>query len=127
MRTLLTPIQLHTVIEQYNQPFRVYHNLEHITILFQLAAAHGVRLSIPQQIAIWYHDAIYVASSMVENEVRSVEFMRDQLASNCWISNAIVDRAANIILATKRHISDDNETQVVLDLDLAGLGFDSES
>ena len=127
MRTALTPLQRHELVQRYNEPFRVYHNLEHITILFQLAAAHGLRLSIPQQLAIWYHDAIYFPNGGVENEQRSAELLRSHMESNCWISKALVDRAYKMILATKRHLSDDNETQVVLDLDLAGLGFDSES
>jgi predicted metal-dependent HD superfamily phosphohydrolase len=127
MRTLFTPLQLNSLVQHYSEPFRVYHNLEHITVLFQLASAHGVRLTTAQQIAIWYHDAIYFASNSIENELRSAELMKDTLSQNSWISESTIDRAYNIILATKGHQSDDHETQTVLDLDLAGLGFDFDT
>lgn len=127
MRTILTPRQLSRLTDLYTEPFRVYHNLEHITILFQLASAHGVRLSVPQQLAIWYHDAIYIPMAGAESELKSANFMKSELQANCWLSNNLVERAYNMIIATKTHRSYDHETQIVLDLDLAGLGFDSET
>lgn len=126
MRTILTSIQRDKLVSRYNEPHRFYHNLEHITVLFQLASAHGVRLSIPQQLAIWYHDAIYEPGS-VENEIKSAELLRTDCQSNCWLSEAIMYRAYDMVMATKRHLSSDNETQIILDLDLAGLGFDRAS
>jgi predicted metal-dependent HD superfamily phosphohydrolase len=126
MKTILTPSQRDNLVNQYNEPHRFYHNLEHITVLFQLASAHGVRLSIPQQLAIWYHDAIYEPGS-VENEIKSAELLRTDCQSNCWLSQSIVYRAYDMVMATKRHLSSDNETQIILDLDLASLGFDRNS
>lgn len=126
MRTLFTPAQRVDLVRRYSEPFRVYHNLEHITVIFQLAAAHGVKLSIPQQIAIWFHDAVYFAGSSA-NEQASAELMKRVCLENSWIAKSWIDRAYSIILSTKNHQSADNETQTVIDLDLAGLGFDPET
>jgi predicted metal-dependent HD superfamily phosphohydrolase len=126
MKTLLNLAQCQDLVQRYSEPHRKYHKLEHIAIIFQLATAHGIKLSIPQQLAIWYHDAIYCVTTSLENEIRSAELMKQAIKPNCncWLSDQIVERASNIIIATKWHRSEDNETQVVLDLDLAMLGFD---
>lgn len=126
MKTILTLQQRAKLVKKYAEPHRHYHTLEHIATLFQLASAHGIKLSIPQQLAIWYHDAIYNINS-TNNEQLSAEFFLSESSSNCWLSKTISDRTVNIILATKTHFSDIHEVQTVLDLDLAGLGFDWET
>lgn len=123
---LLTNIQYNNLIEKYTERHRTYHNLGHITLLFDIATGHGLTLSIPQRLAIWYHDVIYYPQHGIDNEVRSAEFLRTEFNSECHIKNEYVDRACKIILDTKTHTSNNHESQVVLDLDLAGLGFSSD-
>lgn len=124
MRTLLTPQQFNNLVARYSEPHRHYHTLAHITVMFQLAAGHGVRLSIPQQLAIWFHDAVYDPMDPGLNEIKSASLLNSICNENCWLSSAIVERAKSIVMATDGHLSDDHEAQTVIDLDLAGLGFD---
>lgn len=116
---------MNVVVARYNEPHRRYHNLFHITNLFQLAAAKGIPLSRAQQLAIWFHDVVYDPQETMNNEQRSAQLMNDLLKDH--LPDSILRRATNMILATKRHVSDDHETQIVLDLDLAGLGADHET
>jgi len=108
----------------YTEPHRAYHTLEHITIMFNLATAHGVKLSVPQQLAIWYHDCIYDPTRKDNEEQSNRLFLRHH--DNVLHPNYIT-RTSNIILDTISHISDNHESFDVLDLDLAGFGFDTNS
>lgn len=109
---------------RYNENHRAYHTMEHIALLFNLAAAHGIRLSVCQQLAIWYHDAIY-DPTMKDNEEQSNNlFLRHHTGT---LLPQYVNRVSNIILDTKTHIATNEESHDVLDLDLAGFGFDFDS
>lgn len=126
MRTLLKPLDRIELQKLYSQPHRYYHTLEHVAILFQLASAHGIRLSVPQQLAVWYHDAIYNPERN-DNEEKSCHLMLKRHEDTVRLNQGYLNRAACIIMDTKTHISDDYESQTVIDLDLAGFGFDSET
>ena len=126
MRPFLRPEHRENLTIRYTESHRHYHNLEHITILFNLASAHGIRLSIPQQLAIWYHDCVYDPKSK-NNEENSCQILLDHHENEPINNHGYLSRAINIIMDTKTHTSNDHESQTVLDLDLAGLGFDFES
>lgn len=123
MRPFLRPEHRNDLIDRYSESHRHYHNLEHITILFNLASAHGLRLTIPQQMAIWYHDCVYDPKRK-DNETQSCEVL---LKHHDTDPHGFLNRAICIIMDTKTHTSNDHESQTVLDLDLAGLGFDYET
>lgn len=123
--SLLSFAQKADLITRYSEPHRKYHNLAHITTLFELATTHQVALSPAQQLAIWYHDAIYSPLNSSDNEALSAQLLINHFQShNSYQVRIAAQKAKEIILSTKLHESTDNETQVVLDLDLAGLGFE---
>jgi predicted metal-dependent HD superfamily phosphohydrolase len=126
MRNILRPEHRQELIKLYSQDHRHYHTLEHVTTLFQLASSHSIRLSIPQILAIWYHDAIYDPTRK-DNEENSCKLLLQHHEGNSAIIKGYLNRAINIIMDTKYHKSDDNESQIVLDLDLVGFGFDTET
>lgn len=126
MKTILRPEHRDELKQLYSQKNRHYHDLEHIAILFQLASAHGVRLSIPQQLAIWYHDCIYDATRN-DNEQLSCALLVKHHEDNVALNRGYVNRAINIIMDTKTHVGSDYESLAVIDLDLVGLGFDTAS
>ena len=121
--------QLWTEIEKaYTKKGRIYHNLHHIDALYTLL------LNYKSKIADWdilcfsiiYHDMIY-AVRRSDNEERSAQFAADRLAQlNYPISKIEVCRAQ--INATKSHaFTDDNDTNLFTDADLAILGSDWET
>lgn len=124
MRLVIKPTHREELTLLYSENHRYFHTMEHITILFNLASAHGIKLSIPQQLSIWYHDAIYEPTRK-DNEERSIELFLQHHSGT--LLPQYVSRVSNIILDTKTHIATNSESNDVLDLDLAGLGFDTDS
>ena len=107
---------------QYKEPTRYYHNWEHIKAMIKGLDSYpeeiNDRLSI--ELAIWFHDAIYVPLRK-DNESRSAKFFYEQLAANLPIER--VRKVMTYIEATKSHSkTTDKDLQVLLDLDLAILG-----
>jgi predicted metal-dependent HD superfamily phosphohydrolase len=124
MRITLRPEHRQELVTRYSEPHRHYHNLEHISMLFATAAGHGIRLSVPQMLAIWYHDAIY-DPTMKDNEEKSNQLFLAHHAGTLIKDYTV--RVSNIIIDTKYHRSDDHESQVILDLDLCGFGYDYDT
>jgi predicted metal-dependent HD superfamily phosphohydrolase len=123
--SLLSFDQKAELIGRYSEPNRKYHNLAHITTLFELATTHSLALSKAQQLAIWYHDSIYDIVNYSSNELASSQLLLKHFQGHhSYECRTAAYKAKDIILSTRHHESDDNETQVVLDLDLAGLGFE---
>lgn len=106
---------LFELTEKYNEPHRHYHNLTHIAHMFQTAKRWGVTLSKTQQLAIWYHDAVYDPMAQ-DNEEKSVELYEK------WIALEPKESVSKIILDTKTHKPTSEESKLVLDLDMAILG-----
>lgn len=108
----------------YSEPHRHYHTMSHIAIMFSLATAHGLKLSVPQQLAIFYHDAIYNPTRKDNEEQSNSLFLRHHSGT---LLPQYTNRVSSIILDTKTHIASCHESFDVLDLDLAGLGFDFDT
>lgn len=121
MRITLRPEHRQELVKRYSEPHRHYHNLEHISMLFAAASGHGIRLSTPQMLAIFYHDAVYDPTRK-DNEEKSNELFLEHHAGTLIKDYTI--RVSNMIFDTKFHRSDDHESQVILDLDLCGFGYD---
>jgi predicted metal-dependent HD superfamily phosphohydrolase len=126
MKSLLTPDIRKELLTRYAESHRHYHTIDHIISTFQLASSLGVRLSAPQIMALWYHDAVYDPASKT-NEEDSCQLLIKHQEIESTLSNVHFGRALGIIMDTKWHISDDNESQIVIDLDLAGFGNDVKS
>ena len=116
----------HVLCEQlrvrYAEPWRVYHNLEHIEdclAVFSEAAPHAPSLDI--EVAILFHDAVYAVGA-ADNELRSAEFARElllQIGANA----GFIDDVVRLVLATdhRRALLDDRE-RLICDVDLSILG-----
>jgi predicted metal-dependent HD superfamily phosphohydrolase len=114
------------IIEQYTNPNRYYHNLNHIGNLISQIEP----LSLPKDnkaillnVAL-FHDVIYISGSK-NNERKSAEFAAYWLSklNFCTIKSQMI---CNIIRSTNTHESSDDLTQLFLDLDLSILGGNEE-
>lgn len=104
------------LLAAYQEPWRQYHNGEHIADC--LRRFDGVQdhchepLSV--ELAIWFHDAVYRIGAP-DNEARSAD----------WAASLLRDeRSATVrclILATARHEPFDDDSALLCDIDLAIL------
>lgn len=106
----------------YCAPGRHYHDLAHLQRLLDARdqVVPDRELEPATIVALFFHDAIYVPGSRV-NEAASrslaVDLLRDAAATA-----AVTDRVAALVATTARHRSDDPQAQLLIDLDLSGLG-----
>jgi predicted metal-dependent HD superfamily phosphohydrolase len=103
----------------YTEPHRHYHTLEHITNMFMVASEYNVALTTSQTLAIWWHDFVYDPKSKT-NEADSADYMMAYIGKHY----RPIFTVKRIILDTITHVSSFDESKVVLDLDLCGLGSD---
>jgi predicted metal-dependent HD superfamily phosphohydrolase len=115
-RALVAAARLH-----YAQPHRGYHGPEHIDELIALGRQHTPDLDEAEQLALLFHDAVYVpGAGPGENERLSGLLMRATVAA--FDLGAIdLDRAARIIAATAHGEPPPAEAARVCDLDLCRL------
>lgn len=114
------------LLNQYQEPHRYYHHLEHVQELLELHTSHIEKTSFSQrdrsmmELALWGHDAIYHPQRS-DNEHHSAQWMQDKIPSS-WITEAEQDWLNHAILATQKHTTQtDPKIQWVLDLDLSIL------
>lgn len=110
------------LLRQYSGLGRHYHDLRHINSMLRGAdrLEAAFRDANPARLAIFFHDAIYDPARR-DNEERSAKAMREMLAGR--VDATVLDRAAAMVEATKAHqAGPDNDTDLVLDLDMAILG-----
>ncbi|WP_338760607.1 hypothetical protein WAF17_13920 [Bernardetia sp. ABR2-2B] len=116
-------IEIFTLLgSQYKENTRHYHNWEHIKAMIKGLYDYPdeVNDTLSIELAIWFHDAIYVPLRK-DNESRSAKFFQEQLSPYLPIER--VRKVMNYIEATKNHSkTSDRDLQVLLDLDLAILG-----
>jgi predicted metal-dependent HD superfamily phosphohydrolase len=111
------------IVAAYSERHRSYHTLQHLReCLAQFEAASALaRRPAEVELALWFHDAVYDPKAR-DNEERSADWAgRSILAADC--EAAIAERVRALVLATDGHAaSDDPDTMVLLDVDLAILG-----
>ena len=111
------------LVAAYSERHRSYHTLQHLReCLAQFEAASALaRRPAEVELALWFHDAVYDPKAR-DNEDRSADWAgRSIRAAEC--DAAIAERVQALVLATDGHAaSDDPDTQVLLDVDLAILG-----
>lgn len=100
----------------YCEPHRKYHILSHPTGMIEMGI-NLFHLSAEEILAIWYHDAIYVASSPT-NELDSANLFSDHFND---VTTLDKDLVRQIIMDTKNHVPTTDKSKAVLDLDLIGL------
>jgi predicted metal-dependent HD superfamily phosphohydrolase len=108
------------VLAHYDEPYRRYHDRRHVMEIFAVAAARGIALSLPQALAVLFHDAVYVPGSP-HNEAASAQLI-DAYIDN--VDPAVTALAARIVNDTAGHTPSTADAEVVLDLDLYRLAAD---
>lgn len=116
----------HKLVECYSEPHRRYHTVQHLQECF--AHLELVRSLAPHpnevELALWFHDAIYVTSKS-DNEERSAEWARDS-ALSAGLSAEQAERIAELVMSTKHDaVPVGPDASVLVDIDLAILGADS--
>ena len=119
-RALVDAARLH-----YAEPHRGYHNAGHLDELVGLAREHTPDLDEGEQLALLFHDAVYVPGApRSENERKSAALMTatvDTLAldhADLGLADSVLERAARIIEATTHAEAPPAEAARVCDLDL---------
>lgn len=121
-----------SLVSQYSQNHRSYHDLVHIVYLLNEFDEVKNLLNDPDAVeyAIWFHDFIYDTQinnlPVTDNEEKSATLAVDYL--NDIKKDAIfVKKVNDLILATKHTIIPfDNDAKYLVDLDLAILGKDKK-
>lgn len=107
---------------------RTYHNYSHLQYMLSLAQWHKGQLQDADSVffSIFYHDIVYSVIRK-DNEEKSAEVAGQRLAA-LNLSPEQVARIKKQIIATKSHkLSADNDTNYLLDFDLAILGDTPEN
>ncbi|WP_308004821.1 hypothetical protein [uncultured Chryseobacterium sp.] len=113
--------------KKYTEKGKHYHNLEHLENLFSEldAVKDEIENFSVLSFSVFYHDVIYDASSK-SNEEKSAEFAAVRL-KRLRVDDYFIQKVSEQIIATKsHHLSEDSDTNYLLDADLSILGKDSE-
>ena len=112
-RPLVEAARLH-----YAQPHRGYHDVGHLDELLLLAREHAPDLSAAEQLALLFHEAVYVpGAARGDNERLSALLMRATVAT-MGVGGVDLDQAGRIIEATAHSAPPSAEAARVCDLDL---------
>jgi predicted metal-dependent HD superfamily phosphohydrolase len=109
--------------EKYREPFRTYHNQNHLNELFKYFDTYNDNLEHPSEVAyaIFYHDIIYKVWSK-NNELNSAELATEYLLVTNR-SEREVKRVFDLIMSTNDHTPRKNtDEKWMIDFDLAILG-----
>lgn len=111
------------IFTKYSEPKRHYHTINHLQDM--MIDLKDVQSKIADWdtllFSVFYHDIIYKASGST-NEADSSKLAMKKLAEIGYQAEKIT-KCANMILATKAHqFSKDNDTNYLIDADLAILG-----
>ncbi|MDI9257939.1 HD domain-containing protein [Flavobacterium sedimenticola] len=116
------------IFTKYSEPKRQYHNIAHLESI--VAELNEVKDKIQDWdtvlFAAFYHDIIYKASSS-SNEEDSAKLAMQRLTEIKYPAEKIA-KCAQLIIATKNHhLSEDADTNWLIDADLAVLGQNPET
>ncbi len=108
----------------YSSPGRYYHTLEHIYhVLSTIKTLQSQAKDLTAlQLAAWFHDVVYDSQAQ-DNEEKSADYA-DRLLQSLEIPSNKIAATSHLIRNTKHHqaASDDIDSQILLDADLAILG-----
>lgn len=115
--------------DRYRVQWRRYHTLTHVMALLQLYADYqsnggAVDDPIALELAIWFHDAVYVPGAS-DNEERSAD-LATRRCRRMGVPIETVQSVADLIMATKHPDGEPSHPDAALiqDIDLAILGSD---
>jgi predicted metal-dependent HD superfamily phosphohydrolase len=109
----------------YSEKHRHYHTTEHINQCLEMfdSVRHLARQPGEVELALWFHDAIYLTRSQ-SNEAKSAQWAEEFLRAS-GADTARARRVHDLILCTKHDAtSDDPDSMLLVDIDLAVLGAD---
>jgi predicted metal-dependent HD superfamily phosphohydrolase len=121
------------VRNQYQEPGRHYHTLEHIRECLRIFDYLSARAPIYSsngdpdavELALWFHDAYY-DSRASDNEERSAQFAGEILAT-LGCTKKTIHEVQRLVMATTHQRSPRTATaRIVCDIDLAILGSEPE-
>lgn len=115
------------LVTRYEEDSRYYHNLDHIYNV--LATVNDLKDQAGDftavQLAAWFHDVIYETEA-IDNEKRSAAYAVSALRSLNIPGETIV-AVKRLILATATHeATDDSDSQILVDADLATFAAQPE-
>ncbi len=111
------------------EPGRHYHTPVHVMGMFDTADRHRIHLDAVQELAIWFHDAVYDPHARPgENENRSAAWLI-RLLNEAQVQHETGDGAAELIRWTAHHTDPDvpSPYAIIMDLDLSGLSSSPEN
>ncbi|GAA5513208.1 hypothetical protein Dcar01_01934 [Deinococcus carri] len=110
-------------LPRYTQPWRAYHNAEHVRAVLQALASREV-LTPALALAAWGHDLIYDPRAP-DNEARSAEVFGGWLEAQ-GADAALVREVTALILATRHTSPPETRAEALLaDADLGILGAEA--
>lgn len=118
------------ISSKYSEESRHYHNLDHLTTLFDSFDQHYEALADPVVVAwaIWYHDIVYNARRS-DNEEQSAILAGEHLTQTALTSLQQIN-CLSYIRATAKHLDADADKEsdlaYFLDFDLAVLAWPTE-
>lgn len=107
----------------YAEPTRAYHTAEHIEDCLTQLDSTRVPARHPDEVeaAIWFHDAVYVATRS-DNEERSAELARDSL-QEAGVASTVTVRIGTLVLGTRHDVAPtEPDAALLCDIDLSILG-----
>ena len=115
---------MNQLVAAWGERHRHYHTLQHLRecLAHFEAASMLARRPAEVELALWFHDAVY-DPQRDDNEERSADWARDSVrAAGC--DEQVAERVHALVTATKSHVveSDDPDTRLLVDIDLAILG-----
>ncbi len=113
------------LLENYAQPHRAYHTLQHLEECFTLLSMVEARPHLAEiSLALWFHDAIY-DTRRFDNEARSADWIAE-VAGQSGACSAVIVRLRGLIMATQ-HLApaQSADAELMVDIDLAILGAPS--
>lgn len=115
----------HELADRYSEAHRHYHTLQHLRDMVGELDKYPDRIADRDTLlfSIFYHDMVY-RPGRKDNEKKSVELMNNRLSQTAFKG---LDSCARQILATEDHgRSEDEDTRLLIDLDLSILGQSTE-
>ena len=116
----------HSVFVRMSDSGLHYHTPLHPLSAFLFAHRQGMKLEAWEQLAIWFHDSIFMPDAKGGlNEAQSAAFMRAIIPYGHMMENRTINEAERAILFTGELLQKDTDPQFdqVIDLDLCFLAW----
>lgn len=114
-----------TLSTAWQEPHRRYHTLQHLGACLRWFDDPQVQALLQHpaevELALFYHDVVY-DTARSDNEERSADIARAQLIALPGADAEAVERVCKLVLATRDHVANSPDAQVLIDIDLAILG-----